>query len=234
MSWQSVNNILGKLEIQAQIRAQPFQRVIAIWPKIVGDRIASNSRPVAIQRQVLRVATSSAAFAQNLMFQRQQILTALNQELAENHQLLEPFVNMRCSTADWHQPTPKNPIMRSLTEHPSYIAQNSSVNDGLVNDNWDGNNLDGYSPEHCQSEQNISKIENPITKTPISEGLTPKSPNQTENINIAFHHWAQKIKTRSQYFPLCPQCQAATPPGELARWGVCSLCVAKKFAQNLE
>lgn len=193
ISWQSVNDILDKLEIQAHIRAQPFQRVLHVWNNVVGLPAAVHSRPISIQRQVLRVATSSAAFAQNLMFQRQKILQGLNSHLDQ------PLIDLRCSTAGWHlPPTPTQELKPSLKQHPSYI-------------------------------NNTNKL-TASSSSPTDIGTELTSP---ENMNIAFASWAQKIQARSHNLPLCPQCQAPTPPGELQRWGVCSLCVAKQFANNL-
>ncbi len=198
MSWQSVNDILDKLEIQAQIRAQPFQRVLCVWNDVVGLPAAVHSRPISMQRQVLRVATSSAAFAQNLMFQRQKILQGLNSHLDQ------PLIDLRCSTAGWHLPlTPTQELKPSLQEHPSYIYNTNHLTEQTS------------SPSH------------------IGAGLTSQELTSRENVNIAFASWAQKIKIRSHNLPLCPQCQAPTPPGELQRWGVCSLCVAKQFTNNL-
>jgi predicted nucleic acid-binding Zn ribbon protein len=33
------------------------------------------------------------------------------------------------------------------------------------------------------------------------------------------------MRSRGQTLPLCPQCQSPTPPGELARWTVCGVCM---------
>jgi predicted nucleic acid-binding Zn ribbon protein len=45
----------------------------------------------------------------------------------------------------------------------------------------------------------------------------------------AFKRWSAVIQKRAQQLPLCPQCQSPTPQGELERWTVCSLCVAKRW-----
>lgn len=55
------------------------------------------------------------------------------------------------------------------------------------------------------------------------EGTSSKDPHQT------FQAWAMNIQARSQSWPLCPACQCPTPAGELQRWSICSICVAKTW-----
>lgn len=54
--------------------------------------------------------------------------------------------------------------------------------------------------------------------------------NQLTLINdptTAFQKWSNWVQKRSQNLPLCPSCGCPTPAGELERWSVCSLCIAK-------
>lgn len=39
-----------------------------------------------------------------------------------------------------------------------------------------------------------------------------------------FQRWHNMLEQRFHNLPLCPQCQAPTPPGELDRWSVCAIC----------
>ena len=63
--------------------------------------------------------------------------------------------------------------------------------------------------------------------------------NQTENTSArspqtpaaAFKQWANQIKHMQQYQAQCPQCRCYCPQGELNRWGACSLCAAKRWAE---
>jgi predicted nucleic acid-binding Zn ribbon protein len=48
----------------------------------------------------------------------------------------------------------------------------------------------------------------------------------------AFRDWARTMRSRSQGLPLCPKCQCPSPPGELSRWGMCSLCAAQRFGRE--
>lgn len=51
-------------------------------------------------------------------------------------------------------------------------------------------------------------------------------PKTTEVITV-FERWVKIRALRYQDLPLCPNCQAPTPPGELQRWGVCGCCSHK-------
>ncbi|MDZ7960124.1 MAG: DciA family protein [Aulosira sp. DedQUE10] len=181
MSFNSVNDILNVLETQAKWQEQPFQRLLQCWAEVVGAVVAAHTRPLSIQRDVLRVAASSAAWAQNLTFARQKLILKLNEKLPT------PLADIRFSTAGWHSsPEPEKPQPEVLaSDHPSYVGDGSS-------------------------------------------SLNDKKPNTTHP-NAAFGHWATVIQMRSHGLPLCPQCQCPTPPGELQRWQVCSLCAAKQL-----
>lgn len=67
------------------------------WPEVVGSVVATHTDPVRIQREVLQVATSTAAWAQNLAFQRQLILVKLNPNLAR------PLEDIRFLPGEWHR-----------------------------------------------------------------------------------------------------------------------------------
>lgn len=123
MSLKSVNDILSLPEIQILLHQQPFPRLLKCWAEVVGTVIAAHTQPLSIQRDVLRVATSSAAWAQNLTFERQRLLVKLNEKLPD------PLVDIRFSTAGWKRPQdkPKQQKTLSLREHPSYVGDETSV-----------------------------------------------------------------------------------------------------------
>jgi predicted nucleic acid-binding Zn ribbon protein len=122
MSLKSINDILNLLEKQAQWQEKPFQRLLHCWAEVVGVVVAAHTRPLSIQRDVLRVATSSAAWAQNMTFGRQKLLLKLNEKLPS------PLVDIRFSTAGWQRsPDESNqPPTVSPREHPSYLGNLSS------------------------------------------------------------------------------------------------------------
>ncbi len=185
MSFKSLNHILSALEKQSQWQ-QPFQRLLKCWPEAVGAAVTVHTRPLWIQRDVLWVATSSAAWAQTLTFERQRILNKLNGKLPS------ALIDIRFSTAQWQQPKDSNvtagnpPATQLLLKHPSCLVDTPSV------------------PE------------------------TSKTPN-SQNPNAAFQHWAKVTQARARNLPLCPQCQCPTPPGELQRWAVCSICAPRQW-----
>lgn len=186
MSFESLNRILGALEEQAAWQEQPFQRLLKCWPQAVGAAVTAHTRPVSIQRGILSVATSSAAWAQTLTFERQRLLKKLNVQLPS------PLVDIRFSTAQWQHPKDSglNATNRATTafwrEHPSCFLDATTAS-------------------------------------------TTAEPLNSNNPNAVFHHWAKAMQARSHGLPLCPQCQSPTPPGELHRWAICSICAARQW-----
>jgi predicted nucleic acid-binding Zn ribbon protein len=45
----------------------------------------------------------------------------------------------------------------------------------------------------------------------------------------AFEQWAGMVRSQQVKQPACPHCHCPCPPGELKRWGICSLCAAKQW-----
>ncbi|MBD2022135.1 DUF721 domain-containing protein [Leptolyngbya sp. FACHB-36] len=96
MALNSISQVLTGLEAQYQSpERQQLQRLLQCWVEAVGPAAATQTQPLAVQRGVLRVATSSAAWAQNLMFDRRRILEKLNPHLPT------PLTDIRFSTAQW-------------------------------------------------------------------------------------------------------------------------------------
>ncbi|MEM6350060.1 MAG: DciA family protein [Cyanobacteria bacterium P01_D01_bin.14] len=127
MSFENLNALIGGLENQPswQTRRQ-FRQVVEYWPKAVGHLVARQSRPVSIQRQVLYVSVATAAWAQNLMFERQRILGKLNARLTC------PLSGLRFSAAQWTvdgtKPTRPAPATSELIkQHPSYVEPSTAV-----------------------------------------------------------------------------------------------------------
>jgi predicted nucleic acid-binding Zn ribbon protein len=181
MSFKSVNDILGALQVQAKCLEHQEQSLLKCWAEVVGAVVAAHTQPLSIQRNVLQVATSSAAWAQNLTFERQRLLLKLNEKLST------PLVDIRFSTALWQRSKKTPAIEQSIlsSQHPCYLGND--------------------------------------TKVPGDASHT------SGNANATFKHWAETVRQRSHGLPLCPQCHCPTPPGELQRWHVCSLCAAKQF-----
>lgn len=184
MSFKSLDQILGVLESSWP---QSFQQVLRCWSDIVGAAVAVQTRPVSVGRGVLWVATSSAAWAQTLTFERQRILQKLNLRLSS------PLVDIRFSTAGWQRAINSNLAAENITpiiwrNHPSALMDIAA------------------SPSAIKSSESTQN-----------------------NLQATFAHWAKATQERSNCLPLCPQCQCPTPPGELQRWALCSMCAAKQW-----
>lgn len=99
MSLKSLHSVLGSLETQYQPKEQrQLQRLLQSWAEVVGPVVAAQAQPTSVQRGILRVATSSSAWAQNLVFERQRILDKLNTKLSLS------LTDIRFSTAQWQTP----------------------------------------------------------------------------------------------------------------------------------
>ncbi|MBD2121250.1 DUF721 domain-containing protein [Trichocoleus sp. FACHB-262] len=129
MAFESLHHVLGSFENQGGWQErQQFKRLLAYWPEVVGLAVASQTKPVAIQRGVLKVATSSPAWAQNLIFERQRILEKLNTRLTIE------LTDIRFSTAQWHSSRKENsaatsgPEANPWQDHPSHVASPQAPN----------------------------------------------------------------------------------------------------------
>lgn len=116
MPLQPLNQVLHGLRTHPMWQEQrQFQLLLECWPEIVGPVVEAQTRPLAISRQrVLRVATSSAVWAQNLAFERHLILEKLNQRLSS------PLVEIQFSTGQWLQsPSTRAVKAEALLSQPS-------------------------------------------------------------------------------------------------------------------
>jgi len=96
MALTGLGTIVENLQQGSTWRLQnQFLRVLAVWPAAVGPEVVRHTRPIAIRRQVLEVATAGGVWAQALTFERSRILAKLNAQLAE------PLLDLRFSTARW-------------------------------------------------------------------------------------------------------------------------------------
>jgi predicted nucleic acid-binding Zn ribbon protein len=131
MALEGLDGLIKGLEQQESWQVQKqFRLVLLHWPKSVGFAVARITRPIGIQRGTLYVATSTAAWAQTLSYERFNILNKLNRYQKQ------PLKGMRFSTAQWAQTTPasqakslsENPAAQGrLAHHPSYIGHIPSL-----------------------------------------------------------------------------------------------------------
>lgn len=84
----------------------------------------------------------------------------------------------------------------------------------------------------------------PKSKSSLRNSLTPRrniedvknNHSSSEKAKIAAKRWLAAIEENIQNPALspCPNCQAATPTGELKRWNSCYVCVAQKWAKEYQ
>lgn len=121
MFFDSIEQILARLEQQpGWEKYRDYRQLLKCWHNTVSRNTAQHSRPLYITRQVLWVATSSAARAQELSFQRYSLLKKLN------HQLPFTLKDIRFSTSQWHQTTEQDSIEQTLFSISS--KQKSKIN----------------------------------------------------------------------------------------------------------
>lgn len=109
MYFNSVEQILAQLENQpGWEKFREHRQLLKSWDRVVNCQTAQHTRPLYINRQILYVATSSAARAQELSFQRYTLLKRLNQ------QLTFALKDIRFSSSQWHQNTSHHEVSPSL------------------------------------------------------------------------------------------------------------------------
>lgn len=69
----------------------------------------------------------------------------------------------------------------------------------------------------------------PIDPPPVEAGESTQTNPAESNPQAKFQQWVVAMQARSRHLPLCPQCNTPTPPGELQRWRMCSLCVTQHW-----
>ncbi|MFZ9738667.1 MAG: DciA family protein [Prochlorotrichaceae cyanobacterium] len=127
MVLQRLNTVLGTFDNSGKSsqflgqRSAQFQQLLQEWPTIVGVALALHTRPHRIDRQVLKVATSSTVWAQNLQFERHRLLQKITAHLEI------PLTDIHFSTAYWQLPKVAEQHLASLQEeqiwhnHPSRV-----------------------------------------------------------------------------------------------------------------
>jgi len=59
------------------------QQAVAVWPAVVGEKIAPHTRPVSVEAGLLVVAVDSPGWATQLTFLKPQILTKLQRRVGK-------------------------------------------------------------------------------------------------------------------------------------------------------
>jgi predicted nucleic acid-binding Zn ribbon protein len=212
MSFQALNQVLGNLQGHYKHQEQKqLPQVLRSWPEVVGPIVAAQTQPLSLQRGVLKVATSSSAWAQNLVFERQRILDKLNRVLTFQ------IDDIRFSPAQWHQsqPTTVFPGAKEQTDlwqsHPSRIETQESNPPTSNQPPLHPTSITGMGANGSEANATETRFTDPMT---------------------AFANWATQMRSQTKQLPLCPDCKCPTPHGELKRWQVCSLCAAKQWGSK--
>lgn len=178
MSFQELQSILSAIEPHYHSpERQQLRRILEHWTDLIGADLAAQAQPIAIQRNILEVATSSPVWTQTLVFKRPSILKQIRDRFAID------LSDIRFSTVQWRS------------------QQNQPVIEG---DLW---------------QNHPSRL--PVASQAVTQLML------LNDSRTAFERWSALIQRRSQHLPLCPNCKSPTPPGELERWTVCSLCAAR-------
>ncbi len=71
------------LKKQGMLRELKELQAILLWGKVVGTKIAKKTKPQRIENGVLFVKVKGAAWRQELVFHKQELIKKLNKELGE-------------------------------------------------------------------------------------------------------------------------------------------------------
>ncbi|HHP7232314.1 MAG TPA: DUF721 domain-containing protein [Xenococcaceae cyanobacterium] len=218
----SLKNILQQITQQpGWEQYQQYCEVKGCWQKIINQKIAQNTCPISISRQVLWVATSSAVWAQELSLQRYNLLKKLNAQLTFT------LTDIRFSTTNWHK-LPNNIV--SPQEDVNKNAEISNAASKIAIDEVRG------SP--VVSRRGLSDpdrdLELPQTKASLDFDTIANDETKINDPKLALQKWLEQLKARIEspvesYFS-CPQCGSPTPAIELERWQMCCHCIAHKWS----
>ena len=141
MHFNSVEQILSQLEKQpGWSKLRDYRQLLNCWQNTVNKNTAQHTRPLHITRQVLWVATSSAARAQELSFQRYTLLKRLNKQL--------PFIlkDIRFSSSGWYQTTYDENASEILFKISEEQKSKNKTNNLDIADKRIENNIDRSAP----------------------------------------------------------------------------------------
>lgn len=107
MTFEGLNAVLTQLKKTHWRDQQAIDRLLRLWPDIVGPEVATQTRPISLNAHgILHVSTSSGVWAQNLAFERIRLLAKVR--AAWNPAVKDIYFSPR----QWHQHQSSQP--RSL------------------------------------------------------------------------------------------------------------------------
>ena len=145
---QNLNGVLQQFSDRPLWQKSPeFQRILGQWPTIVGGSLALHTRPHRLDRQVLKVATSSVVWAQNLQFERHRLLIKIQEQLQIH------LKDIQFSTAFWHLPAPVAQNFASHQEQEIWQAHPSRVEPRVLPDRAAAQPLSNAASDRSVKEQ---------------------------------------------------------------------------------
>jgi len=83
---ESIGSLLGRLQGEGTLEAgMRLGRLGRAWPAVVGERLAKECMPAALQHRTLIVKATSAAWAVQLRFLSTEICARANEALGGSH-----------------------------------------------------------------------------------------------------------------------------------------------------
>ncbi|MDZ7263102.1 MAG: DUF721 domain-containing protein [candidate division KSB1 bacterium] len=77
---QALKKLLQDLEIENQVHQY---QAVTLWPRIVGDKIASVTRAEKVEHQVLFIRVSNDSWRNELFYMKKDIIEKLNAKLGQ-------------------------------------------------------------------------------------------------------------------------------------------------------
>ncbi|MEO1670257.1 MAG: DUF721 domain-containing protein [Cyanobacteria bacterium J06631_2] len=187
----SIDKILVQLENQpGWEKFRQHRQLLTCWERVVNQQTAKYTRPLYINRQILYVATSSAARAQELSFQRYTLLKRLAKHLTFD------LKDIRFSSSGWHQKTysqKEQPVLFTISDrHKS----KSGLNPPAIAKQENKNQPQDSSPQAKAKDavqRWLEAIEQRASITfPCPSCSSPTAQGELERWNMCHHCAAQK------------------------------------------
>lgn len=198
MRFISIDQILAKIQQQpGWEQYQQYCQILECWQKTVPKNTEKHTRPLYIKRQVLWVAVSSSARAQELSFQRYHLLKKLNTQL--------PFSlkDIRFSTSEWKPVVePKlNPDRISIVNKNQKSAINLNHRKSIKNNaDFSSKNNDSPDAKSNDPQASVRRWLELVQTRSDSDRFCPQCGSLTPDIelkrwNCCHHCVAQKWST---------------------------------------
>lgn len=238
--FDSVEKILTQLESQpGWEKFRAHRQLLKCWSQIVNQQTAHHTRPLYINRQILYVATSSAARAQELAFQRYTLLNRLNQQRKLILEIKDEIKDIRFSSSGWHQSTYSQDTQAALftiSDREAYPKGNREARRVLKD-----------TASHKASPLKYPKDNRQKTKIALDPAVTIKPANKgakadnslnnlldalspSEQAKKAAQRWLGGMEQKLATTLTCPKCNSVVSQAELNRWNLCHHCVAQKWS----